>query len=45
MRFQCLVKADTWQNIRMTYALALRDAGTLPPDMRVSLDLDPVNML
>lgn len=45
MRFQCLVKADTWQNIRMTYALALRDAGTLPHDMRVSLDLDPVNML
>lgn len=45
MRFQCLVKADTWQHIRLAYALALRDAGTLPHDMRISLDLDPVNML
>lgn len=45
MRFQCLVKADTWRHIRLAYALALRDAGTLPHDMRISLDLDPVNML
>lgn len=45
MRFQCLVKADTWQHIRLAYALTLRDAGTLPHDMRISLDLDPINML
>lgn len=45
MRFQCLVKADSWQNIRQAYALSLRELGKLRHEMRVSLDLDPVNML
>ena len=44
-RFQCLIKADTWQHVRQAYALALRDLGTLPHELRISLDLDPVNML
>lgn len=45
MRFQCLMKADTWQHVRQAYALALHDMGTLPHELRISLDLDPVNML
>jgi len=44
-RFQCLVKAANWQNIRNAYAAALRDLGSLPHDLRITLDLDPVNML
>ncbi|MBQ4616212.1 MAG: primosomal protein N' [Mailhella sp.] len=44
-RFQCLVKAADWQNIRKAYAAALHDMGTLPHDLRITLDLDPVNML
>ena len=45
MRFQCLIKADTWQQVRQAYALALHDLGTLPHELRITLDLDPVNML
>ncbi|WP_446423788.1 replication restart helicase PriA [Mailhella sp.] len=44
-RFQCLVKAADWQSIRQAYAAALHDLGTLPHDLRITLDLDPVNML
>ncbi|MBR3880535.1 MAG: primosomal protein N' [Mailhella sp.] len=44
-RFQCLVKAGNWQNIRNAYAAALRELGNLPHDLRITLDLDPVNML
>ena len=44
-RFQCLVKAADWQSIRRAYAAALHDLGTLPHDLRITLDLDPVNML
>ncbi len=44
-RFQCLVKAGDWQSVRKAYALALHDIGPLQHDMRVTLDLDPVNML
>ena len=44
-RFQCLIKAADWQSIRKAYALALHDMGTLPHEMRITLDLDPVNML
>ena len=45
MRFQCLMKADTWQHVRQAYAMALRDVGALPHELRITLDLDPVNML
>ncbi len=45
MRFQCLMKADSWQHVRQAYALALRDLGNMPHELRISLDLDPVNML
>ncbi|MBQ3172073.1 MAG: primosomal protein N' [Mailhella sp.] len=44
-RFQCLVKAADWQSIRKAYAAALHDMGSLPHDLRITLDLDPVNML
>lgn len=44
-RFQCLVKAADWQSIRKAYAAALHELGTLPRDLRITLDLDPVNML
>ncbi len=44
-RFQCLVKAADWQSIRQAYAAALHDLGTIPHDLRITLDLDPVNML
>ena len=45
LRFQCLIKAADWQNIRQAYALALHEVSPLPRTMRVTLDLDPVNML
>lgn len=45
MRFQCLMKAATWQQVRQAYAMALHDLGTLPHELRITLDLDPVNML
>ena len=44
-RFQCLIKADTWQQIRQAYALALQETGPVPHELKISLDLDPVTML
>lgn len=43
-RYQCLLKAPDWSAVRAIYA-AVRDALAGPGDMRVALDLDPVNML
>jgi len=43
-RFHCLLKAADWPSIRAVYA----KAGELAPmggDLRLSLDLDPLNML
>lgn len=42
-RFQCLLKADDWPSIRALFGAA----GTAPGigHLRISLDLDPVNML
>jgi primosomal protein N' (replication factor Y) len=45
IRVQCLVKAEDWQKIRIVYAATLQDLGRLPNEIRISLDLDPVNML
>lgn len=42
-RFQCLLKADNWQAIRALYATVQPLA--IPPHLRISLDIDPVNML
>ena len=43
-RFHCLIKADNWGAVRDLYALAQKKAGR--SDMlRLSLDIDPVNML
>lgn len=42
-RFQCLFKAGDWQAIRSLYASLLPFAS--PPNLRISLDIDPVNML
>ena len=42
-RFQCLFKAGDWQAIRALYAALLPLAS--PPNLRISLDIDPVNML
>lgn len=43
-RYQCLIKSDNWPNIRTIYfeALKLLEKNA---DIRVFLDLDPVNML
>lgn len=48
LRFQALIKADDWQKVRQAYGSAIRKAfgsGAVPRDLRLSLDLDPVNML
>ena len=47
LRYQCLLKAENWQIIRQIYSTALRDAlpPNLPRNWRISLDLDPLNML
>lgn len=45
LRFQCLIKAKAWYMVRQAYALSLRDLGNIQHDMRISLDLDPINML
>lgn len=47
LRHQWLLKAEDWQAARRTYGLAARRAlpGAVPRELRVSLDLDPVNML
>ena len=42
-RFQCLLKAPDWQSIRALYGSVLPLA--VPPHLRISLDIDPVNML
>ncbi|MEG2004981.1 MAG: primosomal protein N', partial [Bilophila sp.] len=42
-RFQCLFKAASWQAIRALYAAVSPFA--VPPHLRISLDIDPVNML
>lgn len=42
-RFQCLFKASDWQAIRALYAAVLPLAA--PPHLRLSLDIDPVNMM
>lgn len=42
-RFHCLLKAHDWQAIRALYALAAPLAS--PPHLRITLDIDPVNML
>ncbi len=39
-RIQCLLKADNWLNIRKVFA-----SLKLDDDIKVSLDLDPVNMM
>ena len=47
LRYQCLLKAADWQAVRRTYGRASRRTlpGVAPREWRVSLDLDPVNML
>lgn len=47
LRYQCLMKAEDWQAVRAAYGRALRGAvpGGALKELRVSLDLDPVNML
>ena len=48
LRFQALLKADDWLSIRKAYSRALVRAfggGSIPKELRLSLDLDPVNML
>lgn len=42
-RFHCLIKAQDWGVIRNIYAKAVQAAGK--GQMRLALDLDPVNML
>ncbi|MDE7242107.1 primosomal protein N' [Desulfovibrio sp.] len=41
-RFQCLLKAEAWPPVRELYFFA---KSRNPPFLRLSLDLDPVNML
>ncbi len=43
-RFHCLIKAPAWGPVRDLFALARKKAGT-SGTLRLSLDLDPVNML
>ncbi|WP_018123461.1 replication restart helicase PriA [Desulfovibrio oxyclinae] len=43
-RFNCLLKGGTWQAMRELFAM-VRSAARPHAEMRVSLDLDPVNML
>lgn len=42
-RFQCLLKARDWPSVRAVCAAPL--SGPFPGDLRIHLDLDPVNML
>lgn len=44
VRFNCLLKAQDWPSIRQCYAQALRALGRTPR-LRLSLDLDPVDMM
>jgi len=43
-RFNCLLKAPDWPSIRRAYALARAALGRAG-DLRLSLDLDPVDMM
>ena len=43
-RFHCLIKAENWGQVRDLFALACKTAGK-SNTLRLSLDLDPVNML
>jgi len=43
-RFHCLIKATAWGPVRDLFVLARKKAGTTGT-LRLSLDLDPVNML
>ena len=43
-RFHCLIKAEAWGPIRELFVLAQKKTGTAGT-LRLSLDLDPVNML
>lgn len=42
-RFQCLLKAQSWPAIRAVFALAIKESHDA--NLRVTLDIDPVNML
>ncbi|MFI3271539.1 MAG: primosomal protein N' [Pseudomonadota bacterium] len=42
-RFQCLLKAQSWPVIRAIFAKAVKDCSDV--NLRVTLDIDPVNML
>ncbi len=44
-RFHCLLKARDWPLIRGVYAVAARAAASAKGELRLALDLDPVNML
>lgn len=46
LRFQCFIRADNWNSIRSLYASCLPKQNLLQNnDIRLSFDLDPVNML
>lgn len=46
LRFQCFVRADSWNIIRSLYASCLPKQNVLQnSELRISFDLDPVNML
>ena len=42
-RYHCMLKADKWQTIRHVYLSSIDKK--LSPILRISLDLDPVNMM
>ncbi len=46
-RYQCLIKAENWASIRHIYyhLQSIQKNETLLKDVRISLDLDPVNLL
>ncbi len=46
LRFHCLIKSNNWNSIRQIYAKHLPSENTLKKlDLRIQLDMDPVNML
>ncbi len=46
LRFQCFIRAENWNAVRTLYASCLPKQNILQNnDMRLSLDLDPTNML
>jgi len=45
-RFQCLIKGANWNQIRQIYSQSMPQENKLKSaDLRISLDIDPVNML